>query len=230
MKKTMRFARVVGGTLIVAAVMLAPQSRAAVTVYAEDVPSNNAVTASAPVVETDVHAAQTNLTVKSRSGGRNPEVRIDDTGIHIGGANPVDVQVPSYLRHREGMWNVLGIVSVLSPFVMVVTIVALAGYFGHRRTRLAHETLRAMIDKGMPITPELVAEVRSKSLSNRAWGGPGGRLLPGLVMAGIGTALLLSGTGGDRKGGWIVLFIGLAFLMVWAVERKDVNNTQPPQR
>jgi hypothetical protein len=226
MKKTITIMKIIAVTLT-ALVIGAVQARAAVTVYADEVPSNAAVAASAPVVETNVPAAQTNLTAKSRSGGGNPDVRIDETGVHIGGPNPVDIDAPAWLRHGGGGRNVLGIVSVISPFVMVVTIVALAGYYGHRRTRIAHETLRAMIDKGMPITPELVAEVRSKG---RVWGGSGSRLLPGLVMAGIGTALLVSGSGGDRKGGWIVLFIGLAFLVVWAVERKNQNNAQPPPR
>jgi hypothetical protein len=126
--------------------------------------------------------------------------------------------------------DVMGIVAILSTFGMPVAIVALAGYFAHRRNKMAHETLRAMIDKGMPVTPELVAQIRSKGWrDSKVGGGGGGRLLPGLVMAGIGTALLLSGSGGDRKGGWIVLFIGLAFLVVWAVERKNSNNTQLPK-
>jgi len=228
MKKTSTIMKIVAVTL--GALMFgALQARAAVTVYAEEMPSNGVVAASAPVVETNVPAAQTNLNTKSRSGGGNPEVRIDETGVHIGGPNPVDIDAPAWFRHGGGTHNVLGIVSVLSPFVMVVAIVTLAGYFGHRRNKMAHETLRAMIDKGVPITPELVAQIRSK----RSWGSYGwigsNRLLPGLVMAGIGTALLLSGSGGDRKGGWIVLFIGLAFLVVWAVERKNQNNQLPPR-
>ena len=166
---------------------------------------------------------------KSRSGNGNTDVRIDESGVHIGGPNPADIQVPLYLRHREERMNVEGIIAILSPFVMVVAIVALSGYFAYRRNRMAHETVRAMIDKGMPVTPELVAQLRSKRWRDgNGWSGSN-RLLPGLVMAGIGTALLLSGSGGDRKGGWIVLFIGLAFLVVWAVERKNPNNKQLPK-
>src|SRR5208282_2153609 len=121
------------------------------------------------------------------------------------------------------------IIAILSPFCMVVAIVAMAGYFKHRRNKLAHETLRAMIEKGMPVTPELVAQIKGRGVST-SWGGPtnSGRLMPGLVLAGIGTALLISHSG-DSKGGWIVLFIGVAFLIVWAVERNNRNNAQPPR-
>ncbi|MGD0059138.1 MAG: DUF6249 domain-containing protein [Verrucomicrobiia bacterium] len=230
MKKTYTFMRIIAVALIALAIGAA-QARAAVTVYADEVPSNGVVAASAPVVETNVPAAQTNLNAKSRSGGGNSDVRIDETGVHIGGPNPVDVELPSYLRHREGMRNVMGIVSILSPFVMVVAIVALAGYFGHRRTKLAHETIRAMIEKGMPVTPELVAELRSRrppgiaqNLTRKSG------LFPGLVLAGIGAALLIAGHGGDKKGGWIVLFIGVAFLVTWLVEWQHQKNTQPPKQ
>lgn len=87
MRKTYTFMRIIAATLIALAISAA-QARAAVTVYADEVPSNAAVAASAPVVETNVPAAQTNLNAKSRSGGGNPEVRVDETGVHIGGPNP----------------------------------------------------------------------------------------------------------------------------------------------
>ena len=121
------------------------------------------------------------------------------------------------------------IVAICCVFGMPVAIIIVIGYFGHRRNKLAHETMRAMIEKGVPITPELVAEIRSRGCGSSAGGRTRGRLLPGLICAGVGTALLIAGSGGDRKGGWIVLFIGLAFLIVWFVEQQNQNNSQPPR-
>ena len=124
----------------------------------------------------------------------------------------------------------VSIVAIVCTFGMPVAIVALAAYFHHRRTKLAHETVRMMIEKGMPITPELVAELRSRrphgtgESPTRKSG-----LFPGLVLAGIGTALLVTGSG-HSTGGWIVLFIGVAFLVTWLVERQHQNNTQPPKQ
>ncbi len=115
---------------------------------------------------------------------------------------------------------------------MPVAIIGLAGYFSHRRNKMAHDTLQAMIEKGVPITPELVAEIRNKgcgSSGNSASGRRSGRLLPGLVLAGIGTALLIGGAKGESKGGWILLFMGAAFLIVWFVEQKNQNSGQPPR-
>jgi hypothetical protein len=215
-----RFIAVVGLLVAISPV----GTRAAVSVYAEDAPSS----AVAPPVATNPAA-----TDGSVAGADHPPVRIDETGVHVGGANPVDINVPDYVR-RHGDWGMNGVpltgmLAVIGTFGMPVAIIALAGYFAHRRNKMAHETMRAMIEKGVPMTPELVAEIRSKRSCDTAGGRTRGRLLPGLILAGIGTALLISGSGGDRRGGWIVLFIGAAFLIVWFVEQKSQNNGQPPR-
>jgi hypothetical protein len=124
--------------------------------------------------------------------------------------------------------DVEGVVGIFAVFGMPVMIVAIILYFKHRRNKLAHETIRAMIDKGMPITPELVAQIRGKGWRDGKGYGGSGRLLPGLVLAGIGTALLITGSR-HSIGGWIVLFIGVAFLVVWAMEWKNQSNAQPPK-
>jgi MFS family permease len=209
--------------LLVATVPLG--ARAAVNVYAEDIPGS-------AIVPTNPPAADAGLGGAKASDAKNPPVRIDETGVHVGGPNPVDINVPDFAR-RRGEWgtnaiHLTGILAVVGTFGMPVAIIALAGYFGHRRNKLAHETMRAMIEKGVPMTPELVAEIRNRS-GNTTTGGRSRRLLPGLILAGIGTALLIGGSKGDSKGGWIVLFIGAAFLIVWFVEQKGSNNGQPPR-
>jgi len=196
-------------------------ARAAVSVYAEDAPSS----AVAPTVATNPAAA---------AGADHPQVRIDETGVHVGGPNPVDINAPG-MAHGRGefatrvLQNLTGMLAIIGTFGMPVAIIVIVFYFKHRRNKMAHETLRAMIDKGMPITPELIAEVRNRNSAISGSGPTRGRLLPGLVLAGIGTALLISGSSSDRRGGWIVLFIGAAFLIVWFVEQKNQDNSQPPR-
>jgi hypothetical protein len=223
--------------LIAVVVMLIAVSpvgaRAAVTVYADEIPAS-AVTSTAV---TNPPATETSGSGAKASDADHPPVRIDETGVHIGGANPVDINAPRYDRggrHGSDWAEMLkGIVAICSVFGMPVAIILVIGYFGHRRNKLAHETMRAMIEKGVPMTPELVAEIRSRRSGSSVGGqnSVGGRtrgLLPGLVLAGIGTALLISDHG-HSKGGWIVLFIGMAFLIVWFVEQKNQNNSQPPR-
>jgi len=200
-------------------------ARAAVSVYAEDMPGGAVV----PTVATNPAAADSNA-----AGADHPPVRIDETGVHVGGANPVDINAPDIGRGHGDfatrvLQNLTGMLAIIGTFGMPVAIILIVFYFKHRRNKMAHETLRAMIDKGMPITPELIAEVRNKSGGCSTAGPTRSRLLPGLVLAGVGTALLISGSGGDKGGGWIVLFIGAAFLIVWFVEQKSQNNSQPPR-
>jgi hypothetical protein len=207
-------------------------ARAAVTVYAEEIPSNAAVAPAEAVGESNAPVAATQGARGTSAEADHPPVRIDETGVHVGGPNPVDINVPDFAR-RHGEWGTsafhwTGILAVIGTFGMPVAIIIVIGYFGHRRNKLAHETMRAMIEKGMPMTPELVAEIRNRS-STTSTGGRSRRLLPGLILTGVGTALLIAGSGGDRRGGWIVLFIGMAFLIVWFVEQKNQNNSQPPR-
>ena len=124
------------------------------------------------------------------------------------------------------------IMGIICTFGMPVAIIAIIFYSHHRRNKQTQETIRAMIEKGMPVTPELVAELKRRGpygSSAAPWTRSSG-LFPGLVLAGIGTALLITSSH-HRTGGWIVLFIGIAFLVAWLVEgrNRNQNNPQPPK-
>jgi hypothetical protein len=183
-------------------------------------PSNGAVVAS--TVETNGTTA--------KSHGDNSDVRVDDTGIHIGGRNPVDISAPAHMRHDNML---VSLFAVTAPFVTGVLVIAIVFYSKHRRNQMTHETLRAMIEKGVPITPELVAKLRGGGCGNSTGESfarkQSGRLLPGLVMIAIGAALLLADPKHSRMGGIVLLFMGLAFLVVWMVERKNQGNQPPPR-
>jgi len=203
-KKTFRLARLAAVPLIALTVFLA-QARAAVTVYADE-PASNAV-----------------------PGQQGPSASFIDRA----GKYAAEIEAKRIENERKMAEDRLEardhLVGVLSGFGLPVAIVAITMYFKHRRNKLAHETLRAMIEKGMLVTPELVAELRTRHANGPGlYRSLGSGLLPGLVLAGIGTALLVSGSR-HSSGGWIVLFIGLAFLVVWLVERQNRSNAQPPK-
>jgi hypothetical protein len=101
----------------------------------------------------------------------------------------------------------------LYPFAMVVAIIAIAAYSRHRRHKMANETLRAMIEKGIPITPELVDSLKAK----RSWQGGSNSgirqrndMRSGIILTGIGVGLVML----CGKPGWIVLFLGVAFMVI----------------
>jgi hypothetical protein len=163
-------------------------------------------------------------TQAQKKSSESSSVRTDNTGLpHI------------HFQATEGKNPVVDIVAIVTIFGMPVVIGAMLLYFRYRRDKLTHETLLAMIEKGMPITPELLNRLTGKRR-------PGSPLFLGLLMTGIGTAMLIPNCSGGgaldlpgmgwagTRGGWIVLFMGVAFLIVWFVERRDKNNNQPPKQ
>lgn len=149
-----------------------------------------------------------------------PQVRIDATGVHVGGKNPTDIHVP---KQRDSIAGILGvllpIISVVVTFGMPVAIVGLILIFKHRRNRLLHETLRTMVEKGVPIPPELISG-RGASPATVANAEPRGNkdLRSGLILIAVGTGvLMLRGMGGISRLGLIPLFIGAALIVVWLI-------------
>jgi hypothetical protein len=219
MKKVFTFAGIVAVVLIGLAISLAT-ARAAVTVYGDETGSNAAVAAAATPAQPVVPAAQTNLNAKSQSGSGNSLLRIDESGVHIGGANPVDIQVPGIKSHmaRERAVDVVGILGVLCGCIIPIAIVAIVFYFRHRRLKMHHETMRAMIDKGMPIPPEMIAGSRGDLLMGNSDTRPGRcDARSGLILVAVGAGLLMFA----GKVGWILVFIGAARLVLWLMDSRN---------
>jgi hypothetical protein len=161
-------------------------------------------------------------TNQTNSSAESSPVRMDKTGVHTGSQNQGENN-PAAL----GGLAIGGVMMLIpfAPFVMIVSVVAIVFYFLHRRNKMAHETLRAMIEKGMPVTPELIANLNDKGIKRGEVRNRGtGQLLVGLILAGVGIGtIVIAG-----RPGFIPLFIGVAFLIVWQVERKNTNNPPPP--
>jgi Domain of unknown function (DUF6249) len=161
--------------------------------------------------------AQTNPPAATPDYSNGP-IRIDSKGVHIGGANPIEIKLSDFAR-REGKdrqtdWE--SVEAIFCSSLMPLGIVALAIFARHRRERLMHETVRTMIEKGQPVTPELLTSLGNRNILRT-------KLLPGLILVGVGAGMLC----GDERvssGALIVLFIGIAFLIVWLTER----NSNPP--
>jgi hypothetical protein len=118
--------------------------------------------------------------------------------------------------------TIIPIVAIVFVFGMPVFIVALVVYSRHRRQRLLHETIRTMIEKGVPIPPELLQPQQPRRL-------PKSDFRRGLVWSAIGLgwfiAFTVKGNIGSGALGLIPLLIGAAFLVTWKVESsKNGNN------
>jgi hypothetical protein len=167
--------------------------------------------------------------VPNDAKGTRESVRIDHTGVHVGGEEPVDINLGG-IGGKDGIGGIAGpllpIISVLMVFGMPVVIIALFVALRHRRNRMMHETLRAMIEKGVPIPPELLAGGGAALASASNGAGYGNRDLRwGLVLIALGGGVgLMAG-----KLGLIPFFIGVALLIVWliGVVANKRKNTVP---
>jgi hypothetical protein len=174
-----------------------------------------------PPTETGMtNAAVTNAVshvVGDSQGASLPSVHVNLPGIYVGGASP----------HHEGddftstVGLLIPIIAIVMGCIVPIVIVGLGLYFRHRKNKMLHETLRAMVDKGVPIPPELLNKSES-DLTKR----PRNDLRSGFILTGIGIGIVLF----IGKPGWIILFLGVAFLVIASLENKDKNNDQPPKQ
>lgn len=156
--------------------------------------------------------------VKTKHSNDNVPVRIDTTGIHVGGESPVDIAIP---RGESGFSALIPIVALLTVFGMPVAIVGLAFYFRHRKTKMLHETVRLMVEKGVPIPPELFSKGqaipnKSETISQPPLIRQHKDLRNGLILVGIGIGVTIVA----GKVGWIITLIGFAMLITWYIESK----------
>jgi hypothetical protein len=162
-----------------------------------------------------VIATTNGLAAETNSLQKNQPNHSDNTSGNAGGDNSISM--------KAMLISALPLLIPFAPFAMVVAIVFFALYFKNHRNKLAHETLRAMIEKGVPMTPELIASLNVKAKANEESRNPQARyLLPGLILVGAGIGVMTQA----GKPGLIVLFIGVAFLIVWLVERKRYGAEQ----
>jgi hypothetical protein len=182
---------------------------------------NTAIQAeAAPLPVTNAPFAATNNTPATVNKPGRPaddaSVSIGPNGIHIGGANPVDIGGPR-AEIRPFMEGLIAIVAIIMPFLFILVFAAIYAYSRHRKNVMLHETLRAMVEKGVPIPPDLLARPAARMPRQKSYND----LRGGLVMLGIGVGVVvLAG-----KVGFISIFIGVALLLVWFIERKNNGGT-----
>jgi len=120
---------------------------------------------------------------------------------------------------------------LLIVFGCPVVIVGLVAYFRARKQKQLHDTLRVMIEKGVPIPPELlrppitVGEVSEADKDDD----PRTALRQGLflIALGLGICVWLFIKSSDSWGlGFIPLLIGLSFLAEWRIEKAKPSNSK----
>ncbi|HUK82666.1 MAG TPA: DUF6249 domain-containing protein [Verrucomicrobiae bacterium] len=124
------------------------------------------------------------------------------------------------LQQHEDDVPALAPVIVAIVFGCPVAIVAVILIYRHRKNAMLHRTLAAMIDKGVPIPPELLQPERPDPT-------PKSDLRRGLTLMGVGAGLIVFFVFESRNAigiGFIPLLMGVGYLIAWKLEQKKQNG------
>jgi hypothetical protein len=115
--------------------------------------------------------------------------------------------------------SIIAVVALLASFGMPIIITAIVLWHITRKTRLAHDTLLKLADKGAPIPPGLLPEPQPRS--------PASDFRTGVVLlgAGIGLALLLWEIHAPMGVGAIPALMGIGYIIAWKVEKKEQSRS-----
>lgn len=147
-----------------------------------------------------------------------PAINIDGTGVHINGGD--DQKVPFIATLSATLAMLIPIIAIVMGCSVPIITIALVFYFRHRKNMMIHETVRAMVEKGVPIPPEMFKTTED------TYKRPRNDMRTGLILIGIGSGLVFLNT---RGAGYIVLFLGAAFLIASFFDKKNRNDEQPPK-
>ncbi|HZV35669.1 MAG TPA: DUF6249 domain-containing protein [Verrucomicrobiae bacterium] len=129
----------------------------------------------------------------------------------------------------------IAIVAIVTPFICIVAVGGLIFESRRRRNELLHQTIRAMIDKGVPIPPELLTPSKSQFAPPQS---PLDDVFPprrksdlrtGLIMLALGFGLLIFFSAINMKiwpVGFIFMLLGGALLLVHKFEKKNEAKTE----
>ena len=118
----------------------------------------------------------------------------------------------------------IAIIAMLSVFGAPVAIVAVIMLVGWAKTRSLHRTVRAMVEKGQPVPPELLASPAGAPL--RPWYD----LRRGIVLlaVGFGIVMFFGISAGWDNGVWalgsIPALIGVGYILAWRLANKHANG------
>ena len=139
---------------------------------------------------------------------------------------------PEFLNASEMTKNLallIPIFGIIVPFATLGLVIWLFFLFRHRRQQMLHETIRSMVDKGVPIPPELFGKRRTADPFKEAFppssipryqDGRTGDLRRGvfLILVGIGVWVMMG------KIGVVCILVGVGYLISGFMTKPDDKN------
>jgi hypothetical protein len=151
-------------------------------------------------------------------------------------AGPMGQLAMMDLSNGEFIGGLVPVVAIIMGCSIPIVVIGLQLYFRHEKTKMLHQTIRSMVDKGIPIPPELLANADQQADCHRGpgrpdmfetvWGRrPRNDVRRGLIFIGLGIGVIIVA----GKAGWIIFFLGLAFLLASFVKQTGGNDGVPPK-
>ena len=119
----------------------------------------------------------------------------------------------------DTMQGIVAVISVVFIFGIPMIVAALGLYYKWRKEKMLHQTMIHLLEKGIPIPPELLQAPMRRKISD---------LRTGLILVGTGLGLTLFflSMSGDLWGvGFIPLLIGVGYLIAWKLETKSPQDS-----
>ncbi len=113
----------------------------------------------------------------------------------------------------------VALLAIGSPLILVWLIL----HYKQRRNRMLQETVLKLAAAGQPVPTELLLPPPRDPLTD---------IRTGLALIGVGAALMIAvgQNGGPWSVGFVPLFVGIAYLLTWAIGKRSANQAlQPPQ-
>ncbi len=109
--------------------------------------------------------------------------------------------------------TLIAMLGLMVSFGLPLAVVALVLHYRHARERMTHETVSKLIERGLPVPPELL------NPPHRGQAGLRGGLV--LVALGIALAVFFQDHGPGWSVGLIPGLMGVALLIAWVIEKRS---------
>jgi hypothetical protein len=175
--------------------------------------------------------AQISATNSASATKAKPKAKGHGVSIQVGGSDDsTDSRSPDLTPNQRFELEKIraateGSIPAMAPLIVAIVfgcpvlIVAVLLFYRHRKNVLLHRTLAAMIEKGTPIPPGLLAGDKEKA--------PRSDLRRGVILAcvGLGIAIFFLAQKDEDWGiGMIPFMIGVGYLIVWKINEKKPNG------
>ena len=118
--------------------------------------------------------------IDNSQAAQSPSVRADAPSFHMNGE---DI--------KQSLAVMIPIIAIVMGCSIPIVIIGLQLYFRHRKNIVLHETVRTMVEKGVPIPPEIFQKTEHVFMERDGAKRPRNDLRKGLMLIGMGIGIVM---------------------------------------